>query len=145
MKVTGTAFTDGGTIPEKYTCKTGDTSPPLHIDDIPEGTKTLALIADDPDAPSGTWVHWVVWNIPPASGIKAGTVPEGAVQGIASDGRNAYHSPCPPSGTHRYYYKVYALDTELDLPAESKKKDLEDAMSGHVLAKAEIMGQVSSV
>ncbi len=124
-------------IPKKYTCQGEDINPKLIIKDIPNGTKTLALIMDDPDAPMGTWVHWVMWNIPPGN-IEENSAP--GVQGVNSWGRNEYGGPCPPSGIHRYFFKVYALDTELDLPETTTKEGLLKAMEGHILASAQLVG-----
>lgn len=139
MKLTSTAFTHNGAIPSEYTCDGADLSPPLSISDIPANSKSLALIMDDPDAPVGTWDHWVVFNIPPTKQIAKGTEPQG-VAGRNSWGRTGYGGPCPPSGTHRYFFKLYALDTELNLPKGSTKKELERAMQGHIVAQAELMG-----
>ena len=144
LTVSSAAFSENSTIPAKYTCDGQDINPPLSIDGIPSGVKTLVLFIDDPDAPSGVWDHWVVWNIEPAAQIKENLVPKGGVQGVASDGRNAYHGPCPPSGTHRYRFKVYALDASLNLPAASKKKDVEKVMDGHILAKGVLTGLYGS-
>jgi hypothetical protein len=128
-------------IPQKYTCDGEDVSPPLVIDNVPEGTESLALIMDDPDAPAGTWVHWVVWNISPGMGnTPGGSVPPGAVQGKNSWGRVGYGGPCPPSGTHRYFFKLYALDSKLALQEGATKGQLEKAMKGHLLEEAELVG-----
>lgn len=142
MKLTSSAFEHEGGIPDKYTCRGEDINPQLDIEEIPEGAKSLVLIMDDPDAPRGLWVHWVVWNIPIVSKIDENSVPEGAVQGLNDFNKYEYGGPCPPSGTHRYFFKVYALDTKLDLDAESRKEDVEKAMQGHILAKAELIGLV---
>jgi len=139
-----TAFQNNTTIPEKYTCDGEDISPPLEITEIPENTKTLAIISDDPDAPAGTWTHWIVWNIPAESetvNIEEGTVP--GIEGKTSSGNIGYKGPCPPSGTHRYFFKAYALDSELNLQEGASKKQLEDAMKGHILDKTEIIGLYS--
>lgn len=134
------AFVNNGFLTPVYTCDGDDKSPTLEIKDIPAGTKSLALIVDDPDAPSGTWVHWVVFNIPPETRvIKEGEEPDGTA-GTNSWGREGYGGPCPPSGTHRYFFKLYALDTFLSLPAGNGAKEAELAMDGHILAKAEIIG-----
>ena len=129
-------------VPVKYTCEGEDISPPLQIENIPEGTKAIAIIMDDPNAPVGTWVHWVVWNLPVedvAEGSQQGT------QGKNSWGRLGYGGPCPPPGhgTHRYFFKVYALDAELSLPEGATKEELLKAMEGHILAKAELVGTYS--
>ncbi len=141
MEVTSTAFTDNGNIPEKYTCDGQDINPPLNIKNIPDRTQTLVLIVDDPDAPAGTWVHWVIWNIPPRELIEENSIP--GTEGINSFKKNHYGGPCPPSGTHRYFFKVYALDTTLDLGSDAKKEDVEGAMEGRILAKGELVGLYS--
>lgn len=149
LKVTSSAFTEGQMIPAKYTADGQDVSPPLAWDNVVQGTKSFALVSDDPDAPMGTWVHWLIWNIPPDQnqldeGIGAKeNLPGGAVQGTTSFKRVGYGGPAPPSGTHRYYFKVYALDTTLDLASKATKKDLEKAMQGHILAQGQIMGRYS--
>ncbi len=142
------AFEDGGTIPAVYTCDGQDISPPLRWSDPPEGTRSFALICDDPDAPVGTWVHWVMYNIPPdqralAEGVPTvGILPDGARQGRNSwPHRLGYGGPCPPSGTHRYVFKLYALDTLLDLePEQADTRALGEAMQGHILAQAQLIG-----
>ena len=147
MEIKSPAFAHGDSIPPKYTCDGADVSPPLSFAGVPAGAKSLALIADDPDAPAGTWVHWVVWNIPAgAKSLEEGVpareaLPNGARQGINDFRRIGYGGPCPPSGTHRYFFKLYALDTMLDLPASTTKQDLEKGMQGHTLAQAELMGR----
>lgn len=138
MKLSSPEFENNKSIPRKFTCQGEDVSLPLIIEGIPEGTKSLALIVDDPDAPMGTWVHWVVYDIPPISRIEEDSVP--GKQGMNDFGRKDYGGPCPPSGTHRYFFKVYALDTELNLKEGIKKRDLEKAMEGHILDKAELVG-----
>ena len=143
MKLTSTDFEHEGMIPSEITCDGRDISPELSINDVPEGAKSLALIMDDPDAPGGTFVHWVVWNIPPETGsIERGTEPEG-VQGRTGFGGRGYGGPCPPSGTHRYFFKLYALDDELDLREGASKRELEEEMEAHIIAKAELMGKYS--
>ena len=133
------AFEPTKLIPKKYTCDGENINPPLTIEGIPKETKTLALILDDPDAPSGTFDHWVVWNIPASTTkISENTVP--GTEGMNSAREHGYHGPCPPSGTHRYFFKVYALDTELSLGANSDRKGVEKAMQGHILAKGELIG-----
>ena len=141
LKITSPVFKNSGRIPRKYTCDSDDVNPPLQIEDIPTGTQSLVLIVDDPDAPMGTWDHWVVWNIPPTEKIEENNVP--GIQGMNSWGKNSYGGPCPPSGTHRYFFKVYALDTKLDLDSNSRKGDVERSMKGHILAKGEIIGLYS--
>jgi Raf kinase inhibitor-like YbhB/YbcL family protein len=141
LKIFTHQFAHNGSIPVKYTCDGADASPPLKISGVPGGAKTLALIVDDPDAPAGTWVHWVVWNIPvDTSEVGEKAVPSGAVQGRNDWGRNDYGGPCPPSGSHRYFFKLYALDAVLTLGAATTKKDLERAMEGHVIGRAELIG-----
>lgn len=122
LKVTSNAFAAGGKIPKKYTCDDANISPPLQIENIPPGAKSLALIVDDPDAPGGTWSHWLVWNIDPhASEIRENSVPRNGMQGTTDFGSAKYGGPCPPSGSHRYYFKVYALDTTLSLSSSAKR------------------------
>jgi Raf kinase inhibitor-like YbhB/YbcL family protein len=143
MKITSPAFQDGGNIPSKFTCDGGDTSPPLQIAEVPSGAKSLALVVDDPDAPSGLFTHWIVWNISPqTNAIREGSTPKG-VPGISDFGKSGYGGPCPPSGTHRYYFKIFALDHELNLPAGAKRNQLDAAMKGHVVAQGELMGRYS--
>ena len=140
MNLTSSAFLHNGQMPSEYTCDGSDLSPPLSITDIPKNSKSLVLICDDPDAPVGTWDHWVVFNIPAsAKEIPKGTEPQGTA-GKNSWGRTGYGGPCPPSGTHRYFFKLYALDATLNLPPGSTKKQIEAAMQGHILAKVELMG-----
>ena len=139
LSIKSPAFKPNNLIPKKYTCDGENTNPPLTIEGTPKETKTLVLLMDDPDAPSGTFDHWVVWNIPPStSKIGEHTVP--GMEGLSSAREHGYHGPCPPSGTHRYFFKVYALDSELSLRAGSRKKDVEEAMQGHILAKGELIG-----
>jgi Raf kinase inhibitor-like YbhB/YbcL family protein len=138
------AFKEGGTIPKKHTCDGDDVNPMLEIKNVPEGTKSLALIVDDPDATRGApWDHWIVWNIPPKTQyILEDSVPAGAVQGTTSFGYKKYGGPCPPKGSkpHRYMFKLYALDTELDLPEGATKAELEKAMEGHILDQTVLVG-----
>jgi Raf kinase inhibitor-like YbhB/YbcL family protein len=142
-----TAFANGGEIPRRYTCEAADLSPALNWDDVPAGAHSLALIADDPDAPVGTWTHWTIWNI----SAKATALPEGvpkieALDNGARQGRNdfkriGYGGPCPPPGkSHRYFFKLYALDARLDVKAGAARSDLEAGMKPHVLAQTEWMG-----
>jgi hypothetical protein len=143
MKVTSSAFQQGGNIPPKFTCDSGDTSPPLQIAEVPSGAKSLVLVVDDPDAPSGLFTHWIVWNIPPqTNAITEGNAPKG-VHGTNDFGKSGYGGPCPPSGTHRYYFKIFALDRELDLPPGTKRSQLDAALKGHVVAQGELMGRYS--
>jgi len=139
LSVKSPAFEDNGLIPEKYTCDGNDTNPPLKIGNIPLKTQSLALLIDDPDAFNGIWNHWVVWNISPQGTINENGVP--GEEGLNSFNRHTYGGPCPPSGTHRYLFTVYALDTKLKISISSRKKDLEAAMSGHILAKGELVGK----
>lgn len=144
MKITSSAFIHNTKIPSKYTCDGEDVNPPLEFSDVPENAKSLALIVDDPDAPMGTWVHWVLFNIPPdCRKIEENSIPKGAVEGINDFRKNNYGGPCPPSGTHRYFFKHYALDCVIDLKGTVTKKDLEKAMDGHIIAKAELIGLYS--
>ena len=146
--LSSSAFKDGEPIPGKYTCDGVDLSPPLAWSGAPAGTRSFALIADDPDAPGGTWVHWVLYNLP----AEVPELPENIAKvealdlGGARQGRNdfrrpGYGGPCPPPGpAHRYFFKLYALDTRLELKAGAQKKDVEAAMEGHVLGTAQLMG-----
>jgi len=144
MQITSTAFEAGQTIPSKYTCDGENINPPITILDVPEGTKSLVLIFDDPDAPAGTWIHWLVWNIAPSTGIiLENSVPQGAIEGTTSFGKTGYGGPCPHSGEHRYFFKIYALDTMLNLDSSIDIAALETAMEGHILDKAELMGVYS--
>jgi Raf kinase inhibitor-like YbhB/YbcL family protein len=137
-------FEDGGRIPEKYTCDGDDVNPPLEINDIPEKTKSMVLIVEDPDASSKIWVHWVVWNIPPGTEvIEEDSSPEGAIQGLNDFGKKGYMGPCPPSGIHRYRFKIYALDKTLSLASLSEKKDVEKAMSSHIISQTVLTGVYS--
>ena len=143
MIIKSSAFQNKELIPSKYTCDGEDINPPLEIEGVPEEAKSLVLIVDDPDAPMGTWVHWVVWNISPEiKHIGEDSIPAaaGAQEGMTDFGRPGYGGPCPPSGTHRYFFKLYALDTELDLPASARKEDVEEAMKGHILDSATLVG-----
>jgi len=141
MKITSPAFENNQMIPQKYTCDGEDINPPLQINDIPAGTQSLVLIVDDPDAPSGDWVHWLVWNINPATKlISENESPQGAIQGINDFGKQNYGGPCPPSGIHHYQFKIYALNTTLNLTSSSRKKDLETAIENHILDKALLIG-----
>jgi hypothetical protein len=147
IKITSSAFQDGGLIPAKYTCDGADVSPPLQWDNVPQGAKSIALICDDPDAPMGTFVHWVIFGLPAetrqlAEKVAADkTLPSGARQGTSGFGRVGYGGPCPPSGTHRYFFKIYALDTTLDLPAGARKSDLLKVMQGHILGQGQLIGK----
>ncbi len=141
IKIASPAFKHKDYMPSKYTCDGMDVNPPLRIENIPPEAKSLALIVDDPDAPRGTWVHWVVWNIDSGTReIKENSVPAGARQGVNDFGKRHYGGPCPPSGTHRYFFKLYAIDTTLAIGPDTTKAVLEAAMKGHILAQAEIVG-----
>jgi len=140
MKIGSSAFEERAAIPVKYTCEGDDISPPLTFQDVPTNTKSLALIMEDPDAPSGTFDHWIVWNLAPdLKGLSEGAhVP---AQGTNHFGEMRYRGPCPPKGkVHRYYFKLYALDTLLDLPQGATKEELEEAMDGLMLDEAEYVG-----
>jgi len=138
LSVSSPVFENNKLIPAKYTCDGDDVNPPLTIEGLSKETKSLVLIVDDPDAPMGTWDHWVVWNILPTSKIEENTVP--GVEGLNTYRRHSYGGPCPPSGTHRYFFKVSALDAMLTLSSNATKKDVEKAMNGHVIAKGELVG-----
>ena len=141
MKLKSPALEHNRPIPEKYTCDGKDVNPALVVESAPGGAKSLALIVDDPDAPRGTWVHWVVWNIAPdTKEIKEHSVPAGASQGMNDFRKRDYGGPCPPSGTHRYFFKLYALDATLTLGAGATKADLERAMKGHIIEQTELIG-----
>ncbi len=146
MKIESSAFTSGQPIPQKYTCQGADISPALSWSDVPQNAKTLALITDDPDAPAGVWVHWVIYNLPAQTHSLPEAVPKteqalGALQGKNDFGKIGYGGPCPPPGKpHRYFFKLYALDTPLNLPVGATKQNVEKAMQGHVVAHAELMG-----
>jgi Raf kinase inhibitor-like YbhB/YbcL family protein len=141
--ITSPAFHQGGNIPSKFTCDGGDTIPPLQIAGVPAEAKTLVLIADDPDAPGGLFTHWLVWNIAPkTNSVAEGTSPKGA-HGTNDFGKLGYGGPCPPSGTHRYYFRIFALDRELALQPGAKRHQLEAAMKGHVIAQGELTGRYS--
>jgi Raf kinase inhibitor-like YbhB/YbcL family protein len=147
IKITSPAFAQGEMIPSKYTADGQNVSPPLKWEGVSGGTLSIALICDDPDAPMGTWVHWVMWNIPPDKKELPENVPpdqklpDGSIQGITDFKRAGYGGPAPPSGTHRYYFKLYGLDTKLDLPTSSTKAQLLKAMEGHILSQGELMGK----
>ena len=144
LKLSSPVFTDNATIPETYTCDGKNVNPPLEIAGIPGKSKSLALTVDDPDAPAGMWVHWLVWNINPHTHeIPEDTVPREAVLGKNDWHRNSYGGPCPPSGTHRYVFRLYALDTAIGLAGTATKQDLEEAMEGHILDQAQLVGVYS--
>ncbi|PIS42757.1 MAG: YbhB/YbcL family Raf kinase inhibitor-like protein [Candidatus Kerfeldbacteria bacterium CG08_land_8_20_14_0_20_40_16] len=141
MKITSSAFQNNQSIPAKYSCDGEDVNPPLTFSELPDNTQSLVLIMDDPDAPAGTWVHWTIWNInPTTTEIAENSVPEGAVEGITSSGSAGYGGPCPPSGEHRYIFKLYALDAMLELDASADKAALEQEMQSYILGKADLTG-----
>jgi len=147
MQLTSTAFSEGQPIPENYTCDGKNVSPPLKWSEAPDATKSLVLIADDPDAPVGTWVHWVLYDIPVPVGAlpedlpKGQYTPEGAKQGLNDFKHLGYGGPCPPPGKpHRYFFKLYALDALLNLEPGARKREVERAMEKHVLAESRLMG-----
>lgn len=144
ITITSSAFKNGDLIPAKYTCDGSNTTPPFDISGVPQNAKSLAIIVDDPDAPSGNFNHFVAWNIDPATkDISGGNFPTSAVLGTNDAGNTGYFGPCPPSGTHRYNFKIYALDTTLNLDSSAKKADLEKAMGGHIIGQGELMGKYS--
>lgn len=142
MQLSSSVFANNQYIPAQYTCDSENINPPLTITDVPEQTLSLALIMHDPDAPVGDFLHWTVWNInPDLKKIPQNwTLPPGSVEGLTDFGRSGYGGPCPPSGIHRYFFELYALDTTLDLPRASKRAEIEKAMSGHTLAKTQLIG-----
>lgn len=147
LAIKATAFANGGEIPKKYTCSGADVSPALVWNGVPSGAHSLALIVDDPDAPGGTWTHWLVWNMPVSLKALQEDVParevfeNGACQGRNDFHRIGYGGPCPPPGkAHRYFFKLHAIDTRLDLKAGASRKDLDRALKGHIMAQAEWMG-----
>jgi hypothetical protein len=140
MKLTSSAFLPNELIPSQYTCDGADQSPPLTIGEVPEGTVSLALVVDDPDAPRGDWVHWLVWNIDPATTeIAENSAPPG-VEGTTDFNRTGWGGPCPPSGTHRYLFKLFALDSLLELGSDTKKAGLEKAIEGHIIEQTQLIG-----
>ena len=144
MKITSSAFQEGGTIAEKFSKNGQNVNPELRIEGAPAEAKSLALIVDDPDAPVGLFTHWLVWNIDPkTSEISENSTPKGAVQGTNDFPGSGYDGPQPPSGTHRYYFKIFALDRMLDLKPGAKRRDVDAAMRGHVIGQGELMGRYS--
>lgn len=147
MQITSSAFKEAESIPAKYTCDGENISPPLAWRDAPQNTKTFALIVHDPDAPAGDWVHWVLYHIPASvtelseHAPPTESLPNGAMQGRNDFKKIGYGGPCPPSGTHRYYFRLYALDAALPLHAGATRQELEKAMRGHVIAEAALMGK----
>ena len=144
FSVATSAFQTGGDIPAKFTCNGANVNPELKINGVPNGAKSLVLIVDDPDAPRGLFTHWILWNIDPkTTDIGENSVPTGGVQGTNDFGKRNYGGPCPPSGTHRYFFKIFALDSKLDLKPSAGRAELDGAMKDHVLAKAELIGRYS--
>lgn len=144
MQLASPAFADNTHLPVLYTCDGEGVNPPLVISDIPRGAKSLAIIVDDPDAPMGTYVHWVVYNISPATTeIAQHSVPAGSLQGKTSAGKQGFVAACPPSGTHRYFFKLYALDIMLPVAPVLDQAGLENAMKGHIVASAQLIGLYS--
>lgn len=149
FQMTSAAFAQGGVIPRQYTCDGQDISPPLQWAEPPTGRRSFALIGDDPDAPAGTWVHWVLYNLPasarslPEALPATAELPDGSRHGQNSWRRLDYGGPCPPSGTHRYFFRLYALNSVLDIKSGANKQQLLKAMEGHILGQAELMGMYS--
>ncbi len=148
LTISSPSFPSGGDIPKKFTCDGADVSPQLTWTDPPAGTKSLAVLVDDPDAPVGNWNHWALWNLPAtarglAEGVsKEASLSDGSQQGKNDFRRTGYNGPCPPPGKpHRYYFKLFALDTNLDLKSGATKREIDSAMKGHILAQAEWMGR----
>lgn len=142
ISLTSSAFQAAGDIPARFTCNGANESPELKISGVPSEAKSLVLIVDDPDAPRGLFTHWIVWNIDPkTTDIAGNTAPAGGVQGTNDFGKRNYDGPCPPSGTHRYFFRIFALDTKVDLRSTAHRPDLDAAMKGHVTAQGELMGR----
>jgi len=141
LKISSPAFENGGKIPKKYTCDGENVNPFLKIENAPSNAKSLALVFDDIDAPRGTYVHWILWNLAPdVKEVKENSVPEGAVQGLNDFKKRNYGGPCPPGRAHKYVFKIYALDTLLNLNPNGTKKDLEKVMESHVISRAQLTG-----
>jgi len=149
IELKSSAFSEGGSIPDKYSCNGPNVSPPLKWNTIPQDTKSIAIIVDDPDAPRGDWVHWVVYHLPPSLRDLPERIPKdkilgnGGRQGTNDFGKIGYDGPCPPSGTHRYYFRIYALDAEVLTEPGATKAQLLKAMDGHILAEGQLMGRYS--
>lgn len=144
LEISSSAFAAGGDIPAQFSCKGDNMNPPLEIHGVPSSAKSLVLILDDPDAPGGLFTHWIVWNIDPSTfGIAPKSVPGGGVEGTNDFGRKGYGGPCPPSGTHRYVFHVFALDQKLDLRAGVKRAALDKAIAGHIVSRGELTGRFS--
>lgn len=141
MRIISSAFTHNSRIPAQYTCDGANINPPLEFFDVPNNAESLVLIVDDPDAPAGTWVHWTLWNMQPGrTEILEDNSPVEANEGMTSFGKTGYGGPCPPAGEHRYFFKLYALDCEIELDATAEVEELEKAIEGHVIAQAELVG-----
>jgi Raf kinase inhibitor-like YbhB/YbcL family protein len=141
MKLSSPDFEHNQLIPSRFTCDGENVSPILEIDEVPVNTQSFVLIMDDPDAPTGTWVHWLVWNIPPETKrLISGSLPVGSIEGATDFGKPGYGGPCPPNGTHRYFFKVYALDKKLDLIESTKCGELLQALHNHIIATGELVG-----
>src|SRR6478672_2226527 len=144
ISVTTPAFQAGGDVAAKFTCNGANVNPELKINGVPNEAKSLVLIVDDPDAPRGLFTHWIVWNIgPKTTRMAENSAPTAGVQGINDFGKRNYGGPCPPSGTHRYFFKIFALDTKLELKPGARRAELDAAMRGHILAQGELMGRYS--
>ena len=145
MKIISPGFSNGGSISAKFSHQGGNSNPPLKIEGVPANAKSIALIVDDPDAPSGLFTHWLVWNIDPkTTSIAEHSAPKDAMEGRNDFGEAGYGGPQPPSGTHRYYFKIFALDQMLELASGAKRRELEKAMKGHIVAQAEVMGRYTA-
>ncbi len=145
LQIVSPAFRDGAAIPIQYTCRGQNVNPPLNFISVPSGTRSLTLIMHDPEAPVGDYVHWIVWDIPASTEtVAVNSVPVGAVQGLNSNGQNGYIGPCPPSGTHRYMFELYTLDSNLSLPANTTRDQLVKAMQGHVIEQHTLTGLFSA-
>lgn len=143
IKITTSAFSDGGEIPSKFTCDGANVSPPLQITAVPKDAKSLVLIVDDPDAPGGLFTHWTIWNIDPKTNLIAEAAAPAGVQGTNDFNKSGYGAPCPPFGSHRYYFKIYALDRQLELKPGARRREIDAAIKGHVIAEGQIMGRYS--
>ncbi len=148
MQIQSPAFSENQNIPSKYTCDGDSVNPPLEFTNVPKSAQSLALMVNDPDAPVplsvGGWVHWLLWNLPPDTNrVEEDSVPVGAIQGKTSSGQNTYGGPCPPYGTHRYVFSLYALDTKLTIPSYSTDIDLIKAINGHIIQQAQLVGLYS--
>ena len=143
MELKSPLFKHGEIIPEYYTCLGPNINPPLQIEDVPPNAKSLVLVFEDVDATPKPWTHWMLFNIPVATGIiKEGSIPKGAVEGLANNHSFGYEGPCPKyfKGTHHYWFRIYALDTQLDLPAATEREEIEEKMKDHIIEKAELLG-----